>query len=124
MIVAGFGFTGAATEASLEDALRRAQDQLGTRAEALATLTDKAQSPAWSALMQRTPLSVSLVAQTAAQAQTTLTQSDAAQAAHGLGSVAEAAALAAAGNGARLLGARVVSEDRQATCALAQGGSR
>ena len=34
---------------------------------------------------------------------------------------AEAAALAAAGPGARLLGPRVVSADRMATCALAEG---
>ncbi|MHA6346914.1 cobalamin biosynthesis protein, partial [Roseivivax sp. CAU 1761] len=37
------------------------------------------------------------------------------------GSVAEAAALAAAGPGARLLGPRAVSPDGCATCALAQG---
>ena len=42
-------------------------------------------------------------------------------AAHGTGSVAEASALIAAGEGARLLGPRQISPDRMATCALAQG---
>ncbi len=124
MIVAGFGFTSAATEASLKDALNRAQDQLGTRAGAVATLADKARSPAFAAFMTHSNLSLSLVAHSLAQSQTTLTRSPAAQAAHGLGSVAEAAALAAAGPGASLLGARTISEDRQATCALAQGPSQ
>ncbi|ENO84722.1 hypothetical protein C666_16775, partial [Thauera linaloolentis 47Lol = DSM 12138] len=45
-------------------------------------------------------------------------------AARGCGSVAEAAALAAAGQGARLLAIRHISPDRSATCAIAQGESR
>jgi cobalt-precorrin 5A hydrolase len=42
-------------------------------------------------------------------------------AARGVGSVAEAVALAAAGPGARIVVARVISSDRMATCAIAQG---
>jgi cobalt-precorrin 5A hydrolase len=50
----------------------------------------------------------------------TPTQSAASLAAHGTGSVAEAAALAAAGPDARLIARRIVSPDRLATCALAE----
>ncbi len=39
----------------------------------------------------------------------------------GTGSVAEAAALAAAGPGARLIATRAVSQDRTATAAIAEG---
>lgn len=55
----------------------------------------------------------------ALRAARTLTRSAASLAARGTGSVAEAAALAAAGPGARLLGPRAVAPDRMATCALA-----
>jgi cobalt-precorrin 5A hydrolase len=51
----------------------------------------------------------------------TVTQSGASHRARRTGSVAEAAALVAAGPGATLLGARAVSGDRMATCALAEG---
>lgn len=54
-------------------------------------------------------------------AQPVLTRSAASQATYGTGSVAEAAALAAAGPGARLLSARLISPDRLATCAIAIG---
>jgi len=40
---------------------------------------------------------------------------------YGARSVAEAAALAAAGPGARLVGTRVISDDRLATAAIAEG---
>lgn len=53
-----------------------------------------------------------------AAVQVLLTESAASRAATGLGSVAEAAALAAAGPGARLLGPRVASGG--VTCALAE----
>ena len=53
-----------------------------------------------------------------ASAETTLTDSAASRGATGLGSVAEAAALAGAGSGARLLGPRSASD--AATCALAE----
>ncbi|MEM1429934.1 MAG: cobalamin biosynthesis protein, partial [Pseudomonadota bacterium] len=52
--------------------------------------------------------------------QVTATQSGASRGSYGTGSVAEAAALAAAGPGARLLAPRSVSDDRLATCALAK----
>ena len=53
--------------------------------------------------------------------QTTPTQSDASLHVRGAGSVAEAAALAGAGPDAKLVRPRVISLDRMATCAIAEG---
>ncbi len=118
MIVAGFGFRGGASADSLADALARA---CGPRPAALATLDDKARSPAFSEFAARLGLPVIAVTEEAAQDVDTLTSSTASQSARGVGSVAEASALAAAGPGARLVAPRVISADRDATCALAEG---
>ncbi len=117
MIVAGFGFRAAATADSLADALARA----GGAPTLLSTPEDKAHTPAFRAFAERRGLPVLGIDPAALAAQTTLTQSQASRAARGTGSVAEAAALAAAGSGARLLGPRAVSGDGMATCALALG---
>ncbi len=114
MIVAGFGFRGAATEASLLAALGEARPQ------ALAAPEDKAAAPCLAALSRRLRLPVIPVPPGALLAVTTLTHSPRVQEKRGTGSVAEAAALAAAGPKARLLGPRTVSPDRMATCALAE----
>ena len=114
MIVAGFGFRNAAQVDSLADALARTG---GDRPVALAILPDKAEHPAIRALAARLDLPIRAV--TPPPDTATLTQSTAAKAAHGLGSVAEATALTAAGPGAHLLAPRVVSDDRLATCAIA-----
>ncbi|MEM8578193.1 MAG: cobalamin biosynthesis protein [Pseudomonadota bacterium] len=116
MIVAGFGFRSAAQTASLRDALART----GGTPNLLATAADKASSAAFTALGAELSLPTRGVDPAG---QHTLTQSAASQAARGTGSVAEASALAAAGPGARLLGRRVISADRQATCALAIGAA-
>jgi cobalt-precorrin 5A hydrolase len=117
VIVAGFGFRASATPDSLADALVRAGGEPGL----LATAEDKARTPAFRDFAQRLGLPVLGIDPTALAAQTTLTQSAASRAARATGSVAEAAALAAAGPGARLLGPRAVSGDGMATCALAEG---
>jgi cobalt-precorrin 5A hydrolase len=52
---------------------------------------------------------------------TTSTQSELIKARFGAGSVAEAAALAAAGPRARLISPRIVSRDRMAAAAIAEG---
>ncbi|PZR00911.1 MAG: precorrin methylase [Cereibacter sphaeroides] len=113
MIVAGFGFRREATVASLRDALGRTGAKDVTL---LATASDKAVAPAFVALAQELALPVIPLDDLSI---TTLTNSAASRAARGTGSVAEAAALVAAGPGASLLGMRVVSADRMATCALA-----
>lgn len=118
MIVAGFGFRRDATAASLEAALALATD--GRPAiDALAVPHDKAAHIA--AFAAATGLPVLSVSAAALSSAATITHSPASLAARGTGSVAEAAALAAAGPGAHLLGPRRISPDRLATCAIAQG---
>jgi cobalt-precorrin 5A hydrolase len=118
VIVAGFGFRGEATADSLRDALARAG---GGPIGALATARDKAVSPAFRALARGLGVPVRAIDPAALARQETRTQSAPSLAARGIGSVAEAAALAAAGPGARLLGVRSISADGMATCALAEG---
>ncbi|XDA99995.1 cobalamin biosynthesis protein [Sulfitobacter sp. LCG007] len=117
VIVAGFGYRGGATCESLRSALEKAGGDC--RPHLLATLDSKAR------LLERlaSVLSLPLAAVTPEDiaGRPTLTCSAASLSAHGTGSVAEAVALAAAGANARLLAPRVVSEDRMATCALAEG---
>ncbi len=117
VIVAGFGFRAASTGDSLLDALRRT----GHTPDVVATAAAKAEAPAFRAVARRLGLPRRAVAAPDLAAQPTATRSAASRAAHGTGSVAEAAALAAAGPGARLLVSRCISADRMATCALAEG---
>jgi cobalt-precorrin 5A hydrolase len=117
MIVAGFGFRQGVTLAALQDALHRAGGARGVTH--LATLDAKAEGLA--PLGQSLGVPVVAVSELDLQAQDTLTRSGRVQALTGVGSVAEAAALAAAGPGARLWGPRVVSADGTATAAIAEG---
>ncbi|WP_323765137.1 cobalamin biosynthesis protein [Marinovum sp.] len=118
MIVAGFGFSTRATLASLRDALA----QTGGTPEALATAHDKAAQLA--PLADDLGLPLRRVSAEALTAQDTTTRSAASQTTRGTGSVAEAAALAAAGPGARLIAPRTFSSDRLATCALARSSAQ
>lgn len=120
MIVAGFGFRTGAALPSLQAALALAQE-----GHASATLLATAQDKAAGLLPLAEALGVPVVGVTpeALATMNTHTRSAASLAARGTGSVAEAAALAAAGPGARLLQPRRISPDRKATCALAQGPS-
>lgn len=117
MIVAGFGCRGAASPASLHAALALAHDEWVL--SAVAAPLDKV------ALV--TPLADALglpliaISPQALGAIDTPTRSPASLEARGVGSVAEAAALAACGPGARLLARRHISPDRMATCAIAEG---
>lgn len=119
MIVAGFGFRSGATLAALQDALDRAGGPKGVTH--LATLAAK--SKGLEPLGQELGLPVIALPPEALQRQTTCTRSERVEALHGTGSVAEASALAAAGPGARLRGARAVSADGTATAAIAEGVS-
>jgi cobalt-precorrin 5A hydrolase len=85
----------------------------------LATLRDKADALA--PLARALDLPVVAVDAAAAAPAPTPTTSSASLAARGVGSVAEASALCAAGDGAHLLRPRQISPDRMATCAIAQG---
>jgi len=128
MIVAGFGMRGTATQASLHAALQAALDGQNLPVSCLATLSDKATRTAFQDLVRHLALPHQAIAQAQIAQIETVTQSAQARALRDTGSVAEATALAAAGPGAVLLRARVISPDRLATCALAQshptGGSQ
>jgi len=117
MIIAGFGMRAEVTEASLQDAL----DQTGYAPDAIATVVDKVGINAFQAFARTQNLPIQAVSQVSLdQAQTqTQTQSQVSLYHRGTGSVAEAAALIAAGTGATLLSGRKISNDRLATCAIA-----
>jgi cobalt-precorrin 5A hydrolase len=116
MIVAGFGFRSGATLAALQDALQRAGG-----ADGVTHLATPAAKAAGLALLGQTlGLPVLAIAPEVLTRQATVTQSHRVAALYGAGSVAEAAALAGAGPGARLRGPRAVSGDGTATAAIAE----
>ncbi|WP_267393708.1 MULTISPECIES: cobalamin biosynthesis protein [unclassified Sphingomonas] len=118
VIVAGFGCRSVAGLPALRDALASAQ-RGQPAVTALAAPDDKLAQVAPLAAAMSLPLIA--VPAAALRSQYTTTQSPASLHARGTGSVAEAAALAGAGAGGRLLASRHVSPDRTATCAIAQG---
>lgn len=117
MIVAGFGFRSEVTLEALQDALESAGGAHGVTH--LATLAAK--SEGLRSLASDLGLPVVALDPEALRGVPTLTQSDRVEGMFGTGSVAEAAALAAAGPGARLRGPRAVSADGTATAAIAEG---
>ncbi|QDK35272.1 MULTISPECIES: cobalamin biosynthesis protein [Sphingomonadaceae] len=120
MIVAGFGCRQGATLASLENALELASGQVpAVRIAMLAAPEDKCGLVA--ELAARLGLPVLGIAPHALEAAATVTRSAASLAARRTGSVAEASALAAIGAPSRLIVPRIVSSDRMATCAIAEG---
>ncbi|MDB5941212.1 MAG: Cobalamin synthesis [Ramlibacter sp.] len=129
MTVAGFGFRAQASLASLRDALaqalahRNVSESPAGSITLIATAQDKADAACLQALAASLNLPVCAVAPEDLASMTTLTDSAPVRARRGTGSVAEAAALAAAvrvgGAGATLLHPRTVSSDRLATCAIA-----
>ncbi|EIM28425.1 cobalamin biosynthesis protein [Microvirga lotononidis] len=123
MIVAGIGFRRiAAAEdivALVEQALERAALTRDSLAK-LATIKALADMPAFAESARRLAVLAIAVEESAlaAAAQRVRTQSARSIAAHGVGSVAEAAALAAAGPRSELVLTRIASAS--ATCALAR----
>jgi len=116
MRVAGLGFRSSATTASLADALQRA----GGRVDLVATAESKAAAPVFRAFAQGLGLAARGIAPESLAGMTTLTHSRVVAERFGVGSLAEAAALAAAGPGGRLVGPRAVSADGLATAAIAE----
>jgi len=126
-LVAGLGFRAGCDAASLRNALQAALDAASTahgqpitfvHLSALATAADKARHPALLQLVAELQLPIHFIPLPA------LADQPSAPSAHvperyGAHSVAEAAALAAAGPSATLLGRRSISPDRMATAALA-----
>lgn len=119
MKVAGFGFRRDVTVTSLREALIAAGGAEGLAA--IATVSDKAEGDALTRLARELGLPVKAVPLERLAGIATPTQSERINEAFGTGSIAEAAALAAAGRDARLLSTRVVSQDRMATAAIAEG---
>lgn len=119
MIVAGFGFRSGATTASLRAALTAAN--AGRPITHLATLEDKASG--LTELARELALPLIAIAPERIIGLSTPTRSLPSTAARGTGSVAEACALVAIGDMARLLTTRCISPDHMATCAIAQGPS-
>lgn len=119
MKVAGLGFKKDVTLASLREALARAGGSEGLAA--FATVSDKADAAALKQLAQECGVPVRAVPAERLAGIDTATQSKLVVEKFGTGSLAEAAALAAAGPRARLIAPRVVSQDRTATAAIAEG---
>jgi cobalt-precorrin 5A hydrolase len=119
MKVAGFGFRQDVTLASLREALLAAGGPEGLAA--VATISDKADVDVLKQLARECGVPIRAVSAEVLAGIDTPTQSKRVAEKFGTGSVAEAAALAAAGPGARLIGARAVSPDRTATAAIAEG---
>lgn len=120
VIVAGIGFRRNAPLRALHAALA----QLPRRPDALATAAAKAEAPQIINLASELKLPLLTIDAAALAAQETPTQSARITARFGTGSLAEAAALAAAGPGARLIATRVTAPCGSATAALAEGDGR
>lgn len=121
MKVAGFGFQSAATADALLDALQTAGGPAGI--SLLATAAGKTDAPALRELATELGLSIRAITPEALTAAPVQYHSARVEALYGTGSVAEAAALCAAGAGARLVCPRVVSRDGMATAAIAEVAS-
>jgi cobalt-precorrin 5A hydrolase len=119
MKIAGIGFRETAGIDSLRSALMSAGGADGVTA--LATAAEKADALALVALAAELHLPIRAITSGALAAVETETWSKRVAARFGTGSLAEAAALVAAGPAARLLGPRAVSADGMATAAIAEG---
>ena len=115
MIVAGLGFRKGVSAQSLRAALA-----LVGRADLLATAEGKEAEPGLLRLSAETGLAIRAVSRASLAAQG-IEGSGRSMALYGTGSVAEAAALAAAGQGARLIATRKTGPDGMAVAALAEG---
>lgn len=119
MIVAGFGFTSKASVDSLRAAL--SATGFSDQVDLLGAPYDKALQPCILDLARDRRVLIKTVMPAQLEAIQTSTQSVLSRLLRRTGSVAEAAALAAAGPGATLIITRKISEDRMATCAIAKG---
>ncbi|RTE93519.1 precorrin methylase [Bradyrhizobium sp. LVM 105] len=119
MKVAGLGFRKDVTLASLREALLAAGGPAGLAA--VATVSDKADTESLKQLARECGVPIRPIPAETLAGIDTLTQSELVAEKFGTGSVAEAAALAAAGPRARLIATRVISRDRTATAAIAEG---
>ncbi|MGY2736161.1 cobalamin biosynthesis protein [Sphingomonas sp. UYP23] len=117
VIVAGFGYRTGACVDSLSAALDLAR---GTHPPVTALAAPADKTTLLAALAETLGIPLIAVSSATLRATPTPTRSPASLAARGAGSVAEAAALAGAGPGARLIAHRHISPDRMASCAIAE----
>jgi cobalt-precorrin 5A hydrolase len=120
MRVIGLGFRASADLASLQDALRLALAESDGKIDAIVTESAKSREAVFREFAELLGLPGLGVTQTDLKQMITPTQSQRIQDKFGTGSLAEAAALAAAGPDAQLVAARVVSGDGKATAAIAE----
>jgi cobalt-precorrin 5A hydrolase len=122
-LVIGLGFRDEADAQSIGEVLNAAAAHAAMpgRATAIAVPEDKASHPGLCAAAHAARLPIETVAANAMRAADAYVATRSAQVTkhRGVGSVCEAAALAAAGAGARLVVSRIVSADRHATAAAA-----
>ncbi|MBR0695069.1 cobalamin biosynthesis protein [Bradyrhizobium lablabi] len=119
MKIAGLGFRHDVTLAALREALLAAGGAEGLAA--VATISDKAETAAFKLLAGEFNVPIRSIPADLLAGIATPTRSRLIKNKFGTGSVAEAAALVAVGRGARLISTRVVSRDRTATAAIAEG---
>ena len=119
MKVAGLGFKKDVTLASPREALQAAGGMEGLAA--VATVSDKADAEPLKQLARECGVPIKAIPADMLAGIDTPTQSKLVAEKFGTGSVAEAAALVAAGPRARLIATRAVSRDRAATAAIAEG---
>jgi cobalt-precorrin 5A hydrolase len=126
MRVIGFGLRPGASRGALERVLASVLDKIASHEgpsavlDGVATLSKRADHPAFQAMAQAYGLSVIAVDETAVVGIKTHTRSVRIEALFGTGSIAEATALLAAGNGARIIVSRIVSPDGTASAAMAE----
>ena len=120
MIVAGFGFSTRANQYSLQQALLATG--FGQTVTSFATVAEKACAPQIQGFAADRNVPITPVSVERLSTLHTPTTSQRSLETYGTGSVAEAAALAAAGPGARIVILRQISDDGLATCAIAEGG--
>jgi cobalt-precorrin 5A hydrolase len=122
-LVIGLGFRQAATAQSIGEVLARVAARAAHPgvATVLAVVNDKAAHPGLLAAAQaaRFPIETVATEQMRQADERVITRSERVLRQRGVGSVCEAAALAVAGCGARLVVTRTVSADRYATAAAA-----
>ena len=120
-LIAGFGYRVAATAESLANALAKARGAANEDAPLtkICVPADKAGEACIVAFAAEAGVEITPIDPAALTDIETPTQAERVIEKRGVGSVAEAAALA--GGGAALIAERVVSDDRMATCALAKG---
>ncbi|MCY4300144.1 MAG: cobalamin biosynthesis protein [Aestuariivita sp.] len=121
MIIAGFGFRKLAKLSSLLDAYTEAT--VDEPLDGIATVANKASLCIFEELATYLKLPIFPIVRNKLVIQRTRSWSRVSFDTYNVGSVAEAAALAAAGRNSQLLTQRVIASDCMATCAIAKGYS-